>query len=135
MDASFLVNFFAGAGYLTEDAQFFFTRTGRPKVAFRMMLPRHPQLPLKQPQNADFYTVIALGERFVPLLDHLSAGTPVVVFGYAQSRDALVGERQCVVSEIGASAIYLVRDVALRRVPREALDCVARELVQDARGD
>ena len=92
MDASFLVNFFAGAGYLVEDAQFFTTRTGRPKVTFRMALPRHPQLPLKQPENADYYTVIALGDRFVPLLDHLSTGTPVVVFGYAQSRDVTVDE-------------------------------------------
>jgi single-stranded DNA-binding protein len=115
MDASFLVNFFAGAGYLVEDAQFFTTRTGRPKVTFRMALPRHPQLPLKQPENADYYTVIALGDRFVPLLDHLSTGTPVVVFGYAQSRDVTVDEQQHVVSEIGASAIYLIQDVEGRR--------------------
>ena len=112
MDPSFLVNFFAGAGYLVEDAQFFTTRTGRPKVTFRMALPRHPQLPLKEPQNADFYTVIALGDRFVPLLDHLSTGTPVVVIGYVQSRDVLAEEQQHVVSEIGASAIYLIRGVA-----------------------
>jgi len=115
MDASFLVNFFAGAGYLVEDAQFFTTRTGRPKVTFRMALPRHPQLPLKQPENADYYTVIALGDRFVPLLDHLSSGTPVVVFGYAQSRDVTVEDRPSVVSEIGASAIYLIQDVEVRR--------------------
>ena len=115
MEASFLVNFFAGAGYLVEDAQFFTTQTGRPKVTFRMMLPRHPQLPLKQPENADFYTVIALGDRFVPLLDHLCRGKPVVVFGYAQSRDVTVNERQSVVSEIGASAIYLIQDVEVCR--------------------
>ena len=114
MDASFLVNFFAGAGYLVEDAQFFTTRTGRPKVTFRMALPRHPQLPLKQPENADYYTVIALGDRFIPLLDHLSTGTPVVVFGYAQSRDVTVENRPCVVSEIGASAIYLIQDLEVR---------------------
>ena len=115
MESSFLVNFFAGAGYLVEDAQFFTTRTGRPKVTFRMALPRHPQLPLKQPENADYYTVIALGDRFVPLLDHLSTGTLVVVFGYAQSRDVTVNEQQHVVSEIGASAIYLILDLEGRR--------------------
>jgi single-stranded DNA-binding protein len=120
MDASFLVNFFAGAGYLVEDAQFFTTRTGRPKVTFRMALPRHPQLPLKQPENADYYTVIALGDRFVPLLDHLSTGTPVVVFGYAQSRDVTVDEQQHVVSEIGASAIYLIQDLEGRH---DVLQC------------
>jgi single-stranded DNA-binding protein len=128
MESSFLVNFFAGAGYLVEDAQFFTTQTGRPKVTFRMMLPRHPQLPLKQPENADFYTVIALGDRFVPLLDHLCRGRPVVVFGYAQSRDVTVDERQCVVSEIGASAIYLIQDVEVRRVARET----AQEAAQGA---
>jgi single-stranded DNA-binding protein len=132
MESSFLVNFFAGAGYLVEDAQFFTTQTGRPKVTFRMMLPRHPQLPLKQPENADFYTVIALGDRFVPLLDHLCRGRPVVVFGYAQSRDVTVDERQCVVSEIGASAIYLIQDVEVRRVVRETAQEAAQEAAQGA---
>jgi single-stranded DNA-binding protein len=132
MESSFLVNFFAGAGYLVEDAQFFTTQTGRPKVTFRMMLPRHPQLPLKQPENADFYTVIALGDRFVPLLDHLCRGRPVVVFGYAQSRDVTVDERQCVVSEIGASAIYLIQDVEVRRVARETAQEAAQEAAQGA---
>jgi hypothetical protein len=38
----------------------------------------------------------------------------VVVFGYAQSRDVTVDEQQHVVSEIGASAIYLIRDLVGR---------------------
>jgi single-stranded DNA-binding protein len=119
------MNFFAGVGYLVEDARFFTTRTGNPKVTFRMILPRHPRLPKKHPEDGDYYTVIALGDEFVGLLDHLSRGTPVVVFGYAQSRDVTVQNRPRVVNEIGADAIYLVRD------PSEQ-DGVAQDEVQGA---
>ena len=103
------VNFFAGVGVVVEDARFFTTRTGRPKVTFRMVSPRSARLPKKQPESGDYYSVVAHGDRFVPLADHLRCGAPVVVFGYVQSRDVLHNGAERTVNEIGAEAIYLVR--------------------------
>ena len=78
---------------------------------FRMVLPRHPRLPKKSPETGDFYSVVALGDRFVGLVDRLRQGVPVVVFGYVQSRDITREGEQHTVSEIGAEAIYLVRTI------------------------
>jgi single-stranded DNA-binding protein len=105
------VNVFFGAGYAVRDAELFTTRTGRPKVTVRVAFPRDPSLPWKEPSGGDYYTVVGLGERFVPLVSHLQQGTPVVVFGYAQSRDVEVRGEERTVSEIGAQAIYVVREV------------------------
>ena len=106
------VNWFAGAGFVVEDAQFFTTRSGRPKVVFRMVLPRHPQLPKKSPEEGDFYSVVALGDRFVHLVDHLRRGVPLVVFGYVQSRDITRDGEKRTVSEIGAEALYLIQTIS-----------------------
>ena len=105
------INFFTGFGFLVEDAQFFTTRSGRPKVTFRMALPRNSQLPQKKPNNSDYYTVVALGDRFVEMVEHLKRGVPVVVFGYVQSRDVNVNGEQRTAHEIAASALYIVRPV------------------------
>lgn len=106
-------NFFAGAGFLVEDAQFFTTRAGRPKVTFRMVSPRDPRLPKKQPENGDYYTVVALGDRFVALVEHLRRGTPVVVLGCVQSRDVEMNGSPRTVNEIAAEAVYIVQPVGL----------------------
>ncbi len=105
----FSVNFFAGAGYVVEDARIFITRSGRPKVTFRMVVPRSPRLPKKNPEHGDFYSVIGVGERFAHLVDHLRQGAPVVVFGYIQSRDIRVDGAKRTVNEVGAEAIYLIQ--------------------------
>jgi single-stranded DNA-binding protein len=102
------LNFFAGFGYLTGDAEFFMTRSQRPKVTFRFRIPRSANMPRKGRSRSDFYSVVALGERFVPLLDHLTQGVPVVVHGFVQSRDITVKGRPRTVSEIAANAVYLV---------------------------
>ncbi len=106
------INFFAGAGYVVEAGQLFVTQSGRPKVTFRMVIPRHPRLPKKNPARGDFYSVIALGDQFVPLVDHLKRGTPVVVIGYAQSRDVSVNGQKRTVNEIGADAVFLIRQLS-----------------------
>lgn len=105
-------NVFFGTGYAVRDAELYTTRTGRPKFTVRVAFPRDPSMPFKEPAGADYYTVIGLGERFVPLYGHVRQGTPVVVFGYAQSRDVEVDGQERTVSEIGAQAIYVVREVA-----------------------
>lgn len=103
------MNFFAGFGYLCGDAQFFLTRSQRPKITFRLRIPRSANMPQKGRSRADFYTVIALGERFMPLLNHLTQDTPVVIHGFVQSRDITVKGHPRTVSEIAANAVYLVR--------------------------
>ena len=103
-----MINFFAAVGRLVDDAEFYPTRSGRPKIVFRLAIPRHPRLPRKKPATGDFYTVVCHGPRFLPLLDHLVAGREVVVFGWAQSRD--VDGEQRTVNEIGADAIVLTTD-------------------------
>ena len=105
------VNFFAGIGYVVKDAQFFTTRSDRPKVVFRMVLPRHRRRPRKSPETGDYYSVVAVGDQFVPLVGHLRQGVPVVVFGYVQSRDITQDGKEHTVSEIGAEAIYLIREM------------------------
>jgi len=102
------INFFTGFGYLVEDAQFFTTRKGRPKITFRMALPRSPQMPRK-PSNSDYYTVVALGDRFVEMVEHLKRGVAVIVVGYVQSRDINVNGEQRTAHEIAASALYIVQ--------------------------
>ena len=39
------MNFFAGFGYLSDDAQFFLTRSQRPKITFRLRIPRSANMP------------------------------------------------------------------------------------------
>lgn len=106
-------NLFVGAGFLVEDAQFFTTHNGRPKVTFRMVSQRDARLPKKRPDNGDYYTVVALGDRFVALVEHLRRGTPVVVFGCVQSRDVTVNGSQRTVNEIAAEAVYIVQPVGV----------------------
>jgi len=106
------INFFAGVGRIVADAEFFTTHRGRPKITFRIALPRHPRLPRKKPLTSDFYSVICYGERFIPLLDHLVMGREVAVFGWAQSRDV---QDHRTVNEIGAEAVVLVTDSGLLR--------------------
>lgn len=104
------VNFFTGVGVVVQDAQFFVTHSGKPKVTFRAVFPRHPMLPHKGKNNGDYYTVVALGKPFVPYLSHLQTGSQVVVFGFAQSRDIEVRGEERTAYEIVAQALFLVQD-------------------------
>lgn len=115
-------NFFAGSGFLVEDAQFFTTRNGRPKVTFRMMSPRDPRLPKKQP-NGDFYTVVALGDHFADLVDRLRRGTQVVVVGCVQSRDVMVDGNARTVNEILADVVYVVEPALAGETVTGEVEC------------
>ena len=97
-------NLFIGIGRLVENAQLLSSSSGRPYIRFRMELERDPRLPRKVPRN-DYQTVVAYGERFVPLVEHLVRGQHVVVIGWVQSRDLPDGR---VVNEIGAETVTLV---------------------------
>jgi hypothetical protein len=84
-----------------EDAQVFPTRTGRPKLTFRLKVPRSRSLPKKTPVNADFFSVVAFGDRYIDLAPLLTAGQEVLVIGVTQSRDTKAG----VVTELLAQHI------------------------------
>lgn len=116
------VNFFAGVGRLVSDAEFYTSRKERPKISFRLAIPRHPRLPHKIPASTDYYQVVCLGDRFLPLLRHLTTGREVVVFGWVQSRDVEVAGKQRTVYEIGAEGIVLTMDPQLSQALEELVD-------------
>ncbi len=124
-------------GRLVGDAEFFSTRSGRPKITFRIAIPRAPDLPRKKPASHDFYSVIAYGERFIPLLEHLVEGRQVVVSGWAQSRDVETPNGNRTVNEIGARAIIPVLDPAflpsLDRLVAGVLEALSPEERQELR--
>lgn len=94
-------------GQLTDDARVFTTRTGRPKISFRLLVRRNNNMPRKNGgSNCDFFTVVAYGDRFLPLLPLLQKGTLVAVSGYTQSRDIPDGR---VVVETVAQQIAILR--------------------------
>lgn len=115
-------------GKILSDAEFFPTRSGRPKVSFRIAIPRSPDLPRKKPASGDFFTVTCYGARFVPLLDLLTAGRQVVVIGWAQSRDIETPDGPRIVNEIGARTVIPVLDPELLDV----LDNLVSAVLEDS---
>ncbi len=103
-------------GYLTHDAQMFETRSGRLKITFRLRVPRDAGMPGKGRGNSDFFTVVAYGDRFLEVYPRLVAGTQVVVIGFTQSRDVMVGGEKRVVVETVAQDLFVSRRDALARV-------------------
>lgn len=100
-----LMNIDIKRGNLCDDAQVFMTRSGRPKLSFRLRVPRSRSLPQKVPANADFFSVVAYGDRYVDLAPLLTAGTEVLTFGTTQSRDVEDGS---VITEILAREIVII---------------------------
>lgn len=86
-------------GTLTADAGFYVTRTGRPKVTFRMAVARGTA-----DRSADFFTIVCLSQRFVSLASVLAKGTLVTVTGRLQSRDVPGGRT---VTEVRAEAVII----------------------------
>ena len=104
-----MINVDIKEGYLCADAQFFRTRSGRPKLTFRLGTPRDKSRPPKgaPPHNADFVSVVAYGDRLAPLLPELRARRHVLVVGFTQSRDLAGGN---VITEVVAERITLFDD-------------------------
>ncbi len=95
-------------GWLVRDAEFFPTRSGRPKVVFRLAVPRDVSKPRKPDGNMDYIQVVAYGDRFVELLPYLKRGVKVSVTGWTQSRDVVVDGIHRVVVETVAETISFV---------------------------
>ena len=90
-------------GRLTDDARMFMTQSNRPKVVFRMAVPR--------PGGADFFSIVCIGRRFVPSRERLKKGTLVALSGQLQSRDVSRGrtatEVRALTLVIGAGSTYV----------------------------
>ena len=106
--ARFPHNLDVKVGWLVRDAELFITRSGRPKVVFRLAVPRDATKPPKPGGNVDFIQVVAYGDRFVELLPHLKRGVRVAVTGWTQSRDVMVDGVHRVVVETVAETISFV---------------------------
>ncbi len=108
--ARFPHNLDVKVGWLVRDAQFFTTRSGRPKIVFRLAVPRDITKPPKAGggSNVDFIQVVTYGDRFVELLPHLRRGVRVAVMGWTQSRDVIVDGIHRVVVETVAETISFV---------------------------
>ena len=73
-------------GYLVEDALLFTTRSNRPKVTFRLAVPRPRGL---EGERKDYMSVEAYGDWVLGALPRLRKSASVFVHGYLQSRDEL----------------------------------------------
>ena len=93
-------NYIVLNGLLTGDAGLYTSQSGRPKITFRMAVPRTTE---RKPA-ADFATVVCLGKRFMPLVSHLVKGAPVTVIGWLQSRDIPGGRT---VTEVRAARVMV----------------------------
>ncbi len=92
-------------GFLTESARLFVSRSGQPRITFRMEVWIDDEnLPPKKPAGVDYFSVVAFGTEFVNLLPHLALEREVTLVGRLRSRDIDIDGRR-VVTEIVAHEI------------------------------
>jgi single-stranded DNA-binding protein len=92
-------------GFLTEPARLFVSRSGQPRIAFRMEVwIDDDNLPPKKPAGVDYFSVVAFGTDFVTMLPQLGLEREVTLAGRLRSRDVDVDGRR-VVTEIVAHEI------------------------------
>ncbi len=103
-------------GFLTESAQLFVSRSGQPRLTFRLEVWIDDRnLPPKKPAGVDYFSVVAFGTQFVGLARELVRGREIIVSGRLRSRD-LDTVAQHVVTEVMAQEITVLetRTQALR---------------------
>ena len=92
-------------GFLTEPARLFVSRSGQPRIAFRLEVwIDDEKLPPKKPAGVDYFSVVAFGTDFLDLLPQLGAEREVTLAGRLRSRDVDTDGRR-VVTEIVAHEI------------------------------
>ena len=92
-------------GFLTEPARLFASRSGQPRIAFRMEVWIDDEnLPPKKPVGVDYFSVVAFGTGFIGLLPQLEQEREVTLAGRLRSRDIDTDGRR-VVTEIVAHEI------------------------------
>jgi single-stranded DNA-binding protein len=95
-------------GFLTESARLFVSRSGQPRLTFRLEVWIDDQsLPPKKPAGVDYFSVVAFGTQFVGLASELVRGREVTVSGRLRSRD-LETVAQQVVTEVVAQEIVVL---------------------------
>ncbi len=96
-------------GFLTEPARTFVSRSGQPRITFRMEVWIDDNaLPPKKPVGVDYFSVVAFGRDFLALAPQLASEREVALIGRLRSRDLDV-ETQRVVTEIVASEIIVLQ--------------------------
>src|SRR5512139_1465327 len=95
-------------GFLTEPARLFVSRSGQPRLTFRLEVWIDDQsLPPKKPVGVDYFSVVAFGSQFVGLAAELVRGREVSVSGRLRSRDLDTAAQQ-VVTEVVAQEIVVL---------------------------
>jgi single-stranded DNA-binding protein len=95
-------------GFLTESARLFVSRSGQPRLAFRLEVWIDDQsLPPKKPAGVDYFSVVAFGSQFVGLAAELVRGREVSVSGRLRSRDLDTAAQQ-VITEVVAQEITVL---------------------------
>jgi single-stranded DNA-binding protein len=95
-------------GFLTEPARLFVSRSGQPRLTFRLEVWIDDRdLPPKKPAGVDYFSVVAFGSQFVGLAADLVRGREVSVAGRLRSRDLDTAAQQ-VVTEVVAQEITVL---------------------------
>ena len=95
-------------GFLTEPARLFVSRSGQPRLTFRLEVwIDDTNLPPKKPAGVDYFSVVAFGSQFVGLATDLVRGREVSVAGRLRSRDLDTAAQQ-VVTEVVAQEITVL---------------------------
>jgi single-stranded DNA-binding protein len=95
-------------GFLTEPARLFVSRSGQPRLTFRLEVWIDDQnLPPKKPAGVDYFSVVAFGSQFVGFAAELVRGREVSVSGRLRSRDLDTAAQQ-VVTEVVAQEIAVL---------------------------
>jgi single-stranded DNA-binding protein len=95
-------------GFLTEPARVFVSRSGQPRLTFRLEVwIDDDALPPKKPAGVDYFSVVAFGTPFVRLASDLVRGREVSVSGRLRSRDLDTAAQQ-VVTEVVAQEITVL---------------------------
>lgn len=108
-------------GFLTEPARLFVSRSGQPRLTFRLEVWIDDQsLPPKKPAGVDYFSVVAFGSQFVGLAADLVRGREVSVSGRLRSRDLDTAAQQ-VVTEVVAQEITVLETRAQAQRERSLL--------------
>ena len=118
-------------GYLVDDALLFTTRSNRPKVTFRLAVPRPRGL---DGERKDYMSVEGYGDWVLGVLPRLKKSMAVFVHGYLQSRDDLGDAARGWPLSLVALEILPIECVGTDEEEDFDLDMAVEELLQRLKG-
>ena len=104
-------------GFLTEPARVFVSRSGQPRLTFRLEVWIDDEsLPPKKPVGVDYFSIVAFGSHLASHAPQLVTGREVALSGRLRSRDVDTDSHR-VVTEVVAQEILVLgmRTEATRR--------------------